>query len=159
MRYTVSIFTLLILFWLGNSGHYSTLLLAMGFLSTGFVVAVVRRMNVVDHESQPLHMLTWKLLSYYGWLFVQILRSNVDVVYRIWRGNDVLSPTVASLTMMQESDIGKVIFANSITLTPGTVAMDLENNRVLIHALTRNSIDELQGGDMNRRVAQLEGRN
>ena len=156
MKYTISVFCILALFWLGNSGHYSGLLLGFGLGSTLFVIWVARRMDVIDHESQPLHLMHRRLPAYYGWLVGKIIRSNLDVVYRVWRGNSAISPTEATLPMGLESSLGKVIYANSITLTPGTVAMDLGPDTVLVHALTADAIDELREGEMQRRVADLE---
>ena len=156
MKYTVSIFCVLALFWLGNSGLYSPLLLGFGLVSTLFVIAVAHRTNVIDHESQPLHLIGRKLPSFYFWLAGKIVRSNLDVVYHVWRGNKSISPVEATLPVTLESPIAKVIYANSITLTPGTVAIDLGDKDVLVHALTRDAIDTLLGGEMQRRVADLE---
>lgn len=156
MKYTVSVFCLLALFWLGNSGHYSPILLGLGALSVIFVVWVSHRTNVIDHESQPLHFLGRKLPGYYCWLVVKVIQSNLDVVSRVWRGNSAISPVEAILPMNLETPMGKVIYANSITLTPGTVAMDLGDDTVLVHALTESGVEELRGGEMLRRVSSLE---
>ena len=156
MRYKVSILCVLALFWLGNSGHYSALLLGFGAVSVLVVFFLARRMNVIDHESQPLNFIGRKLPGYYLWLVGKILRSNIDVVIRIWRGNRAISPVEATLPMRLDSAMGKVIYANSITLTPGTVAMDLGDQTVLVHALTREALAELEQGEMHRRVADLE---
>ena len=57
----------------------------------------------------------------------------------------------------QKSQLGQVVYANSITLTPGTVSMTLENNQVRVHALTEDIAEDLQTGTMDRRVTALEG--
>ena len=120
-----------------------------------FAVWVSHRMDVVDHESQPLH-LSGHISFFYCWLVGKIILSNIDVVKRIWLGNKSISPCVARLPLSQKTDMGKVIYANSITLTPGTVSMDIEGATVLVHALTAESIAELKGDEMNRRVSDLE---
>lgn len=156
MKYTVSIFCLLVFFWLGNSGHYTPVLLSFGLVSILFVVWISHRMNVIDHESQPLHLMGRKLPAFYFWLVRKIVVSNFDVVYRVWRGNNSISPVEATLPVKLDSSLGKVIYANSITLTPGTVAMDLGDNTVLVHALTEAAIAELRQGEMHQRVLNLE---
>lgn len=156
MKYFVSVFCLLVVLWLGNSGHYSGLLLTLGLLSVIFVIFVVHRMDVLDHESQPLQVMGRKLPGYYFWLMAKIVRSNIDVVILIWRGPTAISPSVATLPVSQSSDIGRVIYANSITLTPGTVTMDLSDDTVLVHALTLDAVKELEGGEMSRRVSAVE---
>lgn len=155
MRHTVSIFVVLSLIWLLNSGHYTPLLLSLGLVSVLGVIWLAHLMDVVDHESQPVH-LTLRLPSYYWWLLKQIVASNIDVAKRVWLGKQSISPCVATLRVSQRTDMGKVIYANSITLTPGTVAMDLEGDSVTVHALTAAGIADLESGEMDRRVSRLE---
>jgi multicomponent Na+:H+ antiporter subunit E len=78
------------------------------------------------------------------------------VVRHIWRPKLEITPGTATLTASQRSDMGKVIYANSITLTPGTVAINVTGDKIKVHALTREGLEELQGGEMDRRVSKLE---
>ena len=142
-------------FWLANSGHYTVLMLSLGVTSILLVVSVAHRMDVVDHEAQPVH-LTLKLPAFYGWLIKEIFLANLMVVKHIWLGNRSISPVFATITASQKTEIGKVIYANSITLTPGTVTINLEGDQFLVHALLQESIEDLKSGDMDRRVTQLE---
>ena len=130
MKHTLSISALLATIWLANSGHYTGLLLSFGAVSVALVVWICHRMDVVDHESQPIH-LTRHLPRYYAWLAVQIVASNIDVVKRVWSGNSAISPGMRRFTVNQKTDIGRVIYANSINLTPGTIAVTLSDNEVL----------------------------
>ena len=155
MRHTVSISALLAGIWLANSGHYTGLLVSFGAVSVAFAVWIAHRMDVVDDESHPLH-LTSALPKYYGWLVVQIIISNFDVVKRIWAGTSAISPGMRRLPVQQRTDVGRVIYANSINLTPGTIAVELGDGEVLVHALTTANLDELETGEMSRRVGQLE---
>lgn len=155
MRHTVTLFLLLCAFWLVNSGHYTPLILILGAASVILVIYIAHRMDVVDHEAQPLH-LTFRLPSYYLWLIKEIVLSNITVVRHIWLGNSSISPAVSTLTASQQSDMGKVIYANSITLTPGTVTINLEGDKLLVHALLEESLEDLHSGEMDRRVTQLE---
>ena len=155
MRHTISVVVLLAVIWIANSGFFTLLHLSFGVVSIVFVVWLAHRMDVVDEESQPIHM-TMKLPLYYWWLLVQIVRANVDVVRHVWRPKLSITPSTATLTASQKSEMGKVIYANSITLTPGTVSMDLDGDRIKVHALTREGLKELQGGEMDRRVSALE---
>lgn len=155
MRHTISMFVVLSLIWLLNSGHYTPLLLALGLLSVVGVVWIAHLMDVVDHESQPVQ-LTLRLPAYWCWLLTQIVASNLDVVKRVWTGNASISPSVATLSLSQRTDMGRVIYANSITLTPGTVTMDLKGDSLTVHALTAEGIAALRQGEMDRRVRRLE---
>jgi len=112
-------------------------------------------MDQVDHETQLVH-LSIKLPSYFVWLFKEIVLANIAVVKHIWLGNESISPTLTTIKVGQKTDIGKVIYANSITMTPGTVTVDLVGDRMMIHALLSESILNLKTGEMDRRVSQLE---
>ena len=149
------LFLTLAAFWLAISGHYTTFMITLGVISIFFVILIAHRMDVIDHEAQPLH-LTLKLPAYYAWLVKEIVLANLVVVKHIWLGNKSISPVFATITSSQKTEIGKVIYANSITLTPGTVTVNLEGDKFLVHALLRESIDDLETGEMDRRVSQLE---
>lgn len=145
----------LMLFWLMMSGDFSRLNLALGIASALLVVAISRRMDVVDQESQPFH-LTPRLPMYWGWLAIKVIKSNLDVTRRIWTPGCPISPNVANLRISQETALGKVIYANSITLTPGTVSLKVEGDEILVHSLSLADIATLQQGEMDRRVRELE---
>lgn len=155
MRHTMILFLSLATFWLVSSGHYTALMLLLGFVSIVIVLYVAYRMDVVDHESQPVH-LTLKLPAYYAWLIKEIILSNIMVVKHIWLGNKTISPVMKTISASQKTDIGKVIYANSITLTPGTVTVNMEGDQFTVHSLIRESIDDLEDGEMDRRVSKLE---
>lgn len=155
MRHTISLSLTLALFWLVNSGHYTGILLSLGVVSVILTVYIAHRMDVVDHESQPIH-LTMKLPAYYLWLIKEIVKSNIKVVKHIWLGNHSITPSMTTVTSNQITDMGKVIYANSITLTPGTVAIDLKGDQISVHALMQEDLESLKAGDMDRRVCYLE---
>ncbi len=155
MRHTVMLSLSLAAFWLASSGHFSVLMLSFGAVSIALVLFIAHRMDVIDHESQPIH-LTFRLPAYYLWLNKEIILSNITVVKHIWLGNTSISPAMKTITASQKTDIGKVIYANSITLTPGTVTVAMDNDQFLVHALVEDSLKDLESGDMDRRVTQLE---
>ena len=155
MRHTIMLSLSLAVFWLANSGHNTALMLSLGVMSIALIVYIAHRMDVVDHEAQPLH-LTLKIPGYYAWLTKEIFLANLLVVKLIWLGNKSISPGFATITASQKTEIGKVIYANSITLTPGTVTVSIEDDKFLVHALLQESIEDLKAGEMDRRVTQLE---
>jgi len=155
MRHTIFLSLFLAAFWLLISDYNTILILSLGVASIAFVLYIAHRMDVVDHESQPLH-LTIKLPGFYAWLIKEIVYANILVVKHIWLGNKTISPTLATIKANQKTDIGKVIYANSITLTPGTVSVALEGDKIVVHALLQESIKDLETGEMDRRVTQLE---
>ena len=85
MKHTISLFLTLAAFWLLNSGHYSVLVLSLGFASIALILFIIHKMNVVDQESQPIY-LSPKILAYYLWLIKEIIKANITVVKHIWLG-------------------------------------------------------------------------
>ena len=119
----------LCLFWLLLSGHYTALLLGLGALSVGLVILFLRRMDRVDGERQPLHIPPM-LITYWAWHFVEIVKCSIDVARRIINPKLPISPTVVRVRAGQHSPIATATYANSITLTPGTVTVRVEGDDV-----------------------------
>lgn len=155
MLHTIYLSLVLATFWLLNSGHNTTLIILLGGISIAIVVYIAHRMDVIDNESQPIH-LTHKLVGFFIWLTKEVIVTNIMVVKHIWLGNDSISPTMKTIKANQKTDMGKVIYANSITLTPGTVSVKLDGDQITVHALIKESIDELEVGEMDRRITELE---
>ena len=153
---TLSLFILLFLSWLLLSGIYTALLLGFGVLSCLLVVAVCRRMKIVDPEGHPIHLIPG-LLRYMPWFLWAIVKSNLDVVRRIVHPRLPLSPRLIRVEASQKTHLGQVIYANSITLTPGTVSVETDEGTIDVHALTRESAEDVRSGDMDRRVTDMEG--
>ncbi len=156
MVHAVSLALVLFALWLLLSGHYVPLLLGLGAISVLLVVTITLRMDVVDREGHPIH-LSPKALLYWPWLAWEIVKSNVDVARRILSPTLPISPTVIRLKASQKSELGKVIYSNSITLTPGTVSIDIDGDKIEVHALTREAAQALRTGDMDRRITRFEG--
>lgn len=131
------------------------MILTFGAISCVFVILLARRMDIIDRESHPLHM-GWQLPGYWLWLLIEIVKSNIDVARRIIDPRMPIEPHLFETPMTQKTDLGRVIFANSITLTPGTVSVDLGNDTILVHALTQDGADGLATGEMDARVTGLE---
>lgn len=140
--------------WLLLSGHYTPLITSFGVGSCLLSALIAYRMDVVDHEGHPLH-LGPRILLYWGWLFVEIFKANIDVAKCVLFPGKNLRPSMFTVTASQKSDLGKVIYANSITLTPGTVTVDLDGDQVMVHALTEASAAGVMNGDMDRRVTKV----
>jgi len=131
------------------------LLIALGIASTLITVYLSHRMNIIDHESYPFYLVA-RLLRYYFYLGKEIVLANWDVIKCIVKPGKSISPTVISLPADQPSDLGKVIYANSITLTPGTVTLELVNNEMKIHALNKGAADGLKSGAMSKQISDVK---
>ncbi len=144
---TIITAVLIFAFWLLLSGHTEPLLIVLGVISSLLTIFLASRMKVIDGESYPIEMLP-RLFKYYFFLAKEIVLANLDVIKRILKPGKSISPKVIRLPAKKHSDLSKVIYANSITLTPGTVTMDLANNELQIHALAEEAADDLAMGRM-----------
>lgn len=142
--------------WLLLSGYYGEpVLLAMGVVSVVLVVLISHRMDVVDHESHPIH-LSGRGFLYWPWLLKEIVKSSIDVSRVILSRDMPVHPSIITVRGTQRTELGLVIFANSITLTPGTVTTALEGDRLSVHALTAAAATGWEESEMNRRVTAFE---
>jgi multicomponent Na+:H+ antiporter subunit E len=145
-------------FWVINSGHLEPLLLGFGLISVTGVILITLRMARVDGEYEPPVLLSPRLPLYLLWLLKEIIKSNIDVVSCIWRRGPAISPTLFKVTVSQKTDLCKVLYANSITMTPGTITVDVDGDEFEVHALTRAGAEGIKQGEMDRRVRALEGK-
>lgn len=155
MAHLVGLAIFLCLTWLLLSGHYTPLLLGLGAVSVAIVVWISHRMDVIDHEGQPIHLTVFTPL-YWLWLLGQIIKSSIDVARRILNPRLPISPRIIKIKAHEQSNLGQVIYANSITLTPGTVAVRVDDGEITVHALSERGEQGLASGEMDRRVQALE---
>lgn len=156
MRYLLGLAAGLITLWLLLSGHYAVLTLSLGALSIIFILWLSSRLELIHAESVPLALLP-RMPSFLAWLFVQVVRSNIDVCWRILRGPAATSPSLVRIRVRDHTPLGRTILANAITLTPGTVTIGLEGENAVVHAFTEDGAQDIRDGTMAKRVAQLEG--
>lgn len=154
--YAFSSALVLFVFWLLLSGYFTLFLVTIGALTAVGVVLLGRRMEVVDHEGHPIH-LSWRVLGYWPWLMKEIVKSAWDVSRIILNPGLPISPRLVRAKTSQKTPVGVVAYANSITLTPGTISVDVNPGEILVHALTRASAEGLLEGEMDRRVTRFEG--
>ena len=142
--------------WLLLSGHTNPLLLSLGLLSVAAVIACASRLEVLDDESVPVHLLPG-LIRYVPWLIGQVIRSNLDVARRIVSPELPIHPSVIKVDATHHTEVGRVTYANSITLTPGTISLDVSAETIEVHALTEDAANDLMSGEMARQVQRAEG--
>lgn len=160
----LSLFTALMVFWLLLSGKYDLshgedrFLTGCGVASCGFITWLsARKMAIADAEGHPVQYAA-RAPSYAVWLLWQIVLSNWDVFKRVWSPRLPIDPCVVDITYDLETEFCAALYANSITLTPGTVTLELNHasRTMKIHCLTRGVADDLNAGGMQARVRQFE---
>lgn len=153
---TVSLAILLMLFWLALSGHFTPFLVGAGLLSVSASVWIAHRMGVLDSEGHPTQLFPG-VLTYYPWLVVEIVKSAWAVTRIILDPRLPISPTMTRVKASQRTAAGIATYANSITLTPGTVTTGVRGDELTVHALVREGAIDLEQGAMDARVTRFEG--
>ncbi len=156
MLHAAILFVLFFVFWILMSGFFTPFLLAMGAATAAAVVWFAYRMDVADREGHPVH-LSWSALGYWPWLVKEILKSALDVSKVILDPRLPASPTVVRFKPRQKTAVGLVTHANSITLTPGTLSVEVAPEQFVVHGLTHASAHAAVDSDMDRRVERFEG--
>ena len=155
MRY-VSLALFLFAFWLALSGHYTPFLMTAGAACSVLCVLAAARMHIVDGEGHPVELLP-RAVTYFPWLFREIAKSAWGVTKIILNPRLPISPTMTVVRASQRTTTGIAAYANSITLTPGTITVGVSGNDLTVHALVREGALDLEEGGMDRRVRQFEG--
>jgi len=152
-RRIVALFLVLAVAWLLWSGIYKPILLVLGLFSCLLCLYLVHRIGFFSAPS-GLHLLL-RLPGYWFWLAKEIVKSSIEVARIVLSPRIEINPTVVKMDADPQGPIGQAILANAITLSPGTVAVDLHEGRLTVHCLTAAGADELVNGETNRRTAAL----
>ena len=149
------LFFILFSLWLLMSGHYNVLIVSLGIISCAFCVYIAKRGKLIDDEGLPIFFMP-RLLNYLIWLFKEILKSNLSTAKVIINGK--VEPETFTVKSSQVSDVGKVTYANSITLTPGTVTTKIQKGVFEVHALNSDFGNDVRTNEMDKKVTWLEGK-
>ncbi|MDO8418755.1 MAG: Na+/H+ antiporter subunit E [Rubrivivax sp.] len=156
MVHSISAFLSLYAFWLLLSGYFTPFLMTAGAACALAVVWFSHRMQVLDPEGLPVEQFP-RSVPYWGWLLVEIVKSGWDVSRIIVDPRLPISPTMVRFKPSQQTAVGLVTHANSITLTPGTITVEADAGEFLVHALTRAGASGVVTGEMDARVRAIEG--
>ena len=153
---TVTLVLMLFVFWLAMSGHYTGFLIAAGAVASVLIGLLTRRKQSLDAESVPLEVF-FGMFTYWPWLFWEIVKSSISVARVVLQPRMQISPTMTVVDTRLKTAIGVATYANSITLTPGTVTCGVKGNRLTVYALVRGGALDIESGGMEDQVARFEG--
>ena len=154
---TVVTAALLAAVWVAWSWHFEPLIVGFGVVAVVITVLLARRLGVLDEETAPFE-LNVRLFVYLPWLMWQVLKANLQTARLILHPKMPIRPHLIRLRADQRTTLGKVIFANTITITPGTISLDLNNGVILVHCLDDAMASEDDSGATSRMVHWLERR-
>ncbi|MGH1429727.1 MAG: Na+/H+ antiporter subunit E [Neptuniibacter sp.] len=154
MLHYVVLIPVLCLFWLMLSGQYNLMFFTFGALAVALTVWFQVRMDRVDQEPAKVRM-GFAMINYAIWLLWEIIRTNIDLAKRIWHPEMPVDPVWKRLDTSLKTSREKTLYANSITLTPGTLTTDVHDDYLMVHTLTPEMMEELEEGEMEDQIRKL----
>jgi multicomponent Na+:H+ antiporter subunit E len=153
MTYALGLLAALGGFWFALSGQTSPFFVGVAVISVIATMWLSARLKVIDRDGSPYHRAP-QLLLYLGWLMVEIVKANVAVIARVIGPSHAIDPAMVEVKSSAKSSLGRALFANSITLTPGTVTVDVVGATLKVHALVRENASAESFDEMDRKSAR-----
>lgn len=149
--------SLLLLLWILLSGHLGILLLSLGIASGSLVAWLIHRLALQNPDFSTLYF-SLNLPRFLPWFFLEVVRSNLDVSWRILHPKLPISPNISTVSTSKLNNVATTAYANCITLTPGTYTLNVDDQTIEVHSLTQETAEKLQQGKMKERISVLQGR-
>lgn len=146
---------ILFAFWALLSGKFDIFHLTLGAVCSTVAAYLFHDLLFVNVRVGDIRIVAWRFINYIPWLLKQILLANIHVASLVLRPRMPINPQILTFKTKLETDISCVTLANSITLTPGTITVDIRDGVFYVHALSQRVADELNAGEMEDRVAHI----
>lgn len=153
MRYLPGLAVALAVFWFAMSGQTSPFFLGLSVVAVLATLWISAKLKIVDRDSSPYHRAP-RLLIYMGWLAGEIVKANIAVIARVLGVRHSIDPAMVEISTEASTSLGRALFANSITLTPGTVTVDVDGRVLKVHALMRENASAESFTGMQRRSSR-----
>lgn len=157
--YPIFVFFLLLANWIVFSGKFDAFHLGLGVISSLFITWISQ--DFLFHDRSK----TWEermreagaFLQYIPWLIVEIIKANLHVfkLAMTRNGYEEVAPRIVTIKTYLKTDFAKFVFANSITLTPGTITMLIRGDVFHVHTMSQFLEDDLLEGAIERKVAEV----
>ena len=152
-RQLAGTFIVLIISWLLWSGLFKPLLIGLGLFSCLLSVWLAKRTGFFRHALGFSSLIRLPVL--WWWVLKEVVKSSIEVARIVVSPSLPIQPQLVEFRTKEKADSAKVILGNSITLSPGTVTIDVDDDLLLVHCLTKNSADGLRTREVERQTAQL----
>ncbi len=155
MSNSLILFGLLLGTWFILSGFFSPFFISMGVLSCALSVGIVTWLYRKEADTPNIMPLLWRLPVYMLWLIKEMFVSTCFVTVQMWKPRLEIDSSFKWIPLNPHTEIGLTIYANSITLTPGTVSIKVRSNQILVHALQRETLEDLKSGTMEKKITTV----
>lgn len=142
--------------WLGLSGFFKPLLLSLGAVSVAITLIFAVRIKFFDHVVGMTRM-GWRLPAYWFWLLTEIIKSAIQVARIVLSPKLPMNHRLVRITSDTDEELPRVILGNSITLSPGTITIDIDEREVLVHCISEEGAQDMESGELLRRIRKVRG--
>lgn len=150
-------FLILFILWIVFSGRFDGFHITLGIISSAMVAAISGDMMFTSSQPRGLFSLWFRMFAYVPWLIYQIFLANLHVMYLVFHPKmmELINPKIIEFDSRLKSDYARTAFANSITLTPGTITVNVTVlGRFSVHCIDDQSGLSLPGG-MEERIVKV----
>lgn len=151
----IATFIILFGFWALLSGKYDLFHLTLGVICSLIIAFKSHDLLFANVRVGDMRVIALRFILYVPWLIYQIVSANIYVAYLVLSPKLLICPQIIRFKTKLESDISWVTLANSITLTPGTITMDIKEGEFYVHALDKKVANDLNAGEMEDQVAHI----
>ena len=150
-------FIVLLLLWFIFNGKVTVEIALVGAaVCAALTFAWHRIFKVKHHIIVPSPAMVWRSLKYFGGLVIEIVRCNIQVMRLILHPKEEVHPQLKVFSLKLKDERHRVILANSITLTPGTITVALQDDRICVHALDASFMEGIDDSDMEKSLLKME---
>ncbi len=143
--------------WIIFNGRITTEIVAFGVGIAVFMFAFICKF--MDYSLQKEKLFYQKIFSFCGYVFLlakEIVKANLSVIHLILTGNEILEPVIVTFRTKLKTETARVILANSITLTPGTITVSMEEDELVVHCLDKSLAEGIENSIFEKMLEKME---
>ena len=154
---TVLLFVLLLVFWFILSSRVTITITIIGLFVSAMVVFYNYDLIFNEHEASSLTLrVIGRLLTLFFVLIYNIAKSNIEVAKIVLSKKMPIDPGFVTIRNPLKKDLNQAFYANAITLTPGTLTVDMDQEHIVVHGLIKEQVHLLEGSDLEKAFIALE---
>lgn len=153
----VVLYTLAFIFWVVLNGKLTLEICLTGIVLVAAMAILLKGLHSYAPSTELRFLKKTPLIVAYIFVLTwEVIKANIAVMGLILKGNKSIEPTIVSFTCPLKSDFGRYLLANSITLTPGTITVDVQGDTFVVHCLRRSMLDFSADGTFCRWISRIE---
>ncbi len=154
----IILFVALFFFWVILSPRMDIAAIILGIFIAG-IITIFNHQMIVNRNERPVVFFKniTRFISYLVVLLVEIIKSNIHVAKIVLDPKLPIDPHMIKIPVKSRKEIYQVLYGNSITLTPGTLTVDIADGMYIVHALTKEAAKGLEDSVLEKKILEIEG--